>query len=270
MNNTAETLETIPVKENIAFREAKLDSTMLIGVGLGFVLVLLAVMIGGDPLSFINPFGFVFVLGGTITAVMIQFSLPQLRESWSALKSAMFREEHSSLERILYFVEMARRVKDEGLLILDREALVVRDPYLAKALEITVDGASEEDIRRILETEMRFSSERKRRCVQVLETMAAYAPAFGLIGTIIGLSNLLGNLPDSASLGGDMAVALMTTFYGALLANLVFLPIAGKLKLRSEEDALIKVITIEGVLCLARGENAIFVEQKLQSFLPSY
>ena len=109
----------------------------------------------------------------------------------------------------------------------------------------------------------------ERRGIQVFQTLASYAPAFGLIGTLIGLVTLLGSLAEPDSVGPAMSVALMTTLYGALLSNLVFLPVAGKLRLRSDEALLVRTITVEGALALARGDNPIVVEQKLQSFLPS-
>jgi len=139
---------------------------------------------------------------------------------------------------------------------------------MRKAMEITSDGQDASTIKRILETEMRASHQRATRAVQVFQTMGTFAPALGLIGTLIGLIQMLGALGDPSSVGPAMAVALTGTFYGAVLANLLFLPIAGKIKMQEEEDLLVKAITVEAMVSLSRQEGSIVMEQRLQSFLP--
>jgi chemotaxis protein MotA len=164
--------------------------------------------------------------------------------------------------------EYAQSLKRNGPLVLEREARSVSDPFLRKALELTVDGQAEEDIRRILETEIQSANEQSYRAVQVFQTMGNYAPAMGLIGTLIGLIQMLGSLENPAAVGPAMSVALLTTFYGAILANLFFLPVAGKIRNRSEEEAVVKAITVEGAVSLRREENTIVLEQRLRSFIP--
>lgn len=249
--------------------EKQLDTGVVYGIGIAAFLLFVAIVATGKVTLFINPLGLLIVVGGTLAASMIQFSIYEVQYAWKALKAVLFTREQSSLERILYFVELAQHVRRDGLLVLDNEAQKAKDDFLRKALEITVDGTDPGQIRHYLETDIRTSAEEQRRGIHVFQTMASYAPAFGLIGTLIGLVNLLGSLSDPSSVGPAMSVALMTTLYGALLANLIFMPVAGKLKIRSEEDALVKTITIEGVLAVYNQDNPIVVEQKLQSYLPS-
>ncbi len=260
------TLES-PVSETSQGR--RFDTGVVGGFAIGTVLLIVSVLLTGEISKFIDPLGFIVVVGGTLASTMVQFSIPEVLQAWQALKSVMYARNDGALERILYFVELARRSRREGMLVLDDEAGRSGDLFLAKALEMTVDGTDSETIRRVMENELRVSLEQQGRGIAVFQTMATYAPAFGLIGTLIGLVSLLGALNSPESVGPAMSVALMTTLYGALLANLICLPIAGKLRTRSEEEALIKTISIEGALALARGDNPIVVEQRLQSFLPS-
>lgn len=263
------TESTALFKRSVRRHSRPLDTGVVTGAAIGIFLILVAIISSGQFAKFFNPLGLIMVVGGTFAATMIQFSLAEMQQAWQGLKSVLYNREQTIVERIVYFVELSKRLRKEGLLVLDKEAGRTNDLYLAKALEITVDGTDHDTIRRLLETEIRTTNEQQARGVSVFQTMASYAPAFGLIGTIIGLVSLLGSLESPEGVGPAMSIALMTTLYGALLANLVFLPVAGKLKIRSEEDTLIKNITIEGVLCLARQENPIVIEQKLQSFLPS-
>jgi chemotaxis protein MotA len=165
-----------------------------------------------------------------------------------------------------YLVHLSRRVKDEGMLVLEDEAVAATDSFLRLGLELTVDGQSPEDIRRILKNEMRTSSDQAWRTVQVWETMGNFAPAMGLIGTLIGLIQMLGSLQDAATIGPSMSLALVATLYGSVSANLFFFPLAGKLRVIAQEREQTKEITVEGLLSVARAESPIMLEQRLQSF----
>ena len=247
----------------------RFDTGVIAGAIIGATLILCSFLLSGNASRFIDPSSLLIVIGGTIASTMIQFSLKDIVEAAVLAKTVLYKRTDSALERIIYFVDLSRESRKKGMLILDKAANASDDLFLAKALEMTVDGADAETIRRILENELRVQNEQQGRSVAVFQTMASYAPAFGLIGTLIGLVGLLGALNTPESVGPAMSVALMTTLYGALIANLICLPLAGKLRHRSEEASLIKVITIEGAISLAKGENPLIVEQKLQSFLPA-
>ena len=246
----------------------EIDRGIVIGIAVSFFLISVGVAYGGSALNFIDPQGLLIVMGGTIGGTMVNYSVYDLRQAWLAFKTILFTKAEHAPERIGHLVGLSHLVRQNGLLVLEREARSTDDTFLRKALELTVDGQQTADVRRILETEMRTSNDRSARAISVFETMGNYAPAMGLIGTLIGLIRMLTSLDNPATVGPAMSVALVATFYGAVLANLVFLPIAGKLKNRNEEQALVKAITIEGITSLGKQENPIVIEQRLQSFLP--
>ena len=248
--------------------EYEIDRGVVGGALLAFTLIGLGVFFGGAILNFINLPGFLIVIGGTLGATLVHFSAYDIQKCLPAVKKVLFVKEYHPAERIEHLVQFANAIRQEGLLVLERHAASEEDPFLRLAFELTVDGQSHEDVKRVLETELRTSNDRANRAIQVFETMGNYAPAMGLIGTLIGLIQMLGSLENPALVGPAMATALITTFYGAILANLVFLPIAGKLKNKQEEENLVKAITVEGIMALGKQENPIVVEQKLQGFLP--
>lgn len=165
---------------------------------------------------------------------------------------------------MLVFAEKARR---EGLLALEQDVMEINDPFLQKGIQLVVDGTDPELVRNILETKLTFLEERHQKGRGLFSTMGQLAPSFGLIGTLIGLIQMLSQLDDPTNLGSGMAVALITTLYGALLANLLFNPLAGKLRIRSLEEVLLKEVMIEGVLSIQAGENPRIVREKLNAFL---
>ena len=248
----------------------ELDRGILLGLGLSFSLMAIGIMLGGGAiLSFFDPSSIAIVVGGTLGATLVSFSPDDLRNALESFKNSLFIRQNSPIERIRYLVGLAHAVRTQGRLrVLEHEGSSQSDPFLKFALEMTVDGQTPGEVKRILETEMRISNDRSFRSVHVFETMGNYAPALGLIGTVIGLIQMLKVLDNPAAIGPSMATALVTTFYGAVLANLVFLPIAGKLRNRSEEEAMVKAITVEGILSVGNEENPMLLEQRLQSFLP--
>lgn len=248
---------------------AALDSGVVIGVVLSATLITGAILLGsGSSLNFLNVPSALIVFGGTIGATLIHFGTRDIAYAVHAARQVMTEAENTAPDRIRFIVDLAHAVKSQGLLVLERESSGTNDPFLRLALELTVDGHSPDEVRRILETEMHIANSRESRAVQVFETAGGYAPALGLIGTVIGLIQMLSSLQDPATVGPAMAVALVTTFYGAILANLLFLPLSGKLRNRSGERALIKAITVEGMLSIGRQENTIVLEQRLRGFLP--
>ena len=246
----------------------EIDRGIIIGVSVSILLIGIGIVAGGHVLNFLDIEGLLIVLGGTFGGSLIHFSMYDLEHAWQTFQRMLFTRAFHPMDRIQQLVTLAQPIRQEGLLILEREANNCEDPFLKMGLELTVDGRPGDDIKRIMETEVRVSNDRALRAIHVFETMGNYAPAMGLIGTLIGLIRMLSQLDSPATVGPAMSVALVATFYGAVFSNLVFLPLAGKLKNRAEEEALVKAITIEGVLSLGKQENPIVIEQRLQGFLP--
>jgi chemotaxis protein MotA len=245
-----------------------MDVGSLTGVILGIGLILGSIMLQGALGPFISVSSILIVLGGTIAATLINFNLSQVIGSAKIVKIAFMQNKHEEpkevIDNIVRFAEKARR---EGLLALEAEAETLDDDFMKKGVELIVDGTDAELVREILETELSFLEERHRTGASIFDGMGASAPAFGMIGTLIGLILMLGNLSDPSAIGPGMATALITTLYGSFLANLFFIPIAGKLKLRSADEILNKQLVIEGILSIQAGENPRIVAEKMKAFL---
>ncbi len=251
------------------FYDRRWDQSLLSGLGIGVGLLLIGIFAGGGSLRFLDISAFALVVGGTIAATLIQFSWKDLEKAWHAISDVAFEKDNSPHDRIAVLLDLSQRVRQSGLLVLESTAARERDRFFRLGMELSVDTQPPGDMKRILENEMHASHDRSFRAVHMLQTMGNYAPAMGLIGTLIGLIQMLGNLQDPSSVGPAMSVALVATLYGAVFANILFLPLAGKLKNRMQEEALVKNITIEGLLSIARQESPIVLEQKLQSFIPA-
>lgn len=244
------------------------DRAILSGISLALLLIVAGIAFGGGAFaSYIDLSSMLLVGGGTVAAALVNFSTAELRAARQAFNEVLLARENGMHERMRYLVDLSQAVKRQGVLVLEREVSGTSDPFLKLALEMTVDGQQPEEVRRILETEMHVSNDRAQRAVQVFETMGSYAPAMGLIGTVIGLVQLLGALDDPSKIGPAMSLALITTLYGAIAANLFLLPIAGRMRNRAHEQSVVKAMTIEGAISLSRQENSIVLEQRLQSFL---
>lgn len=247
--------------------EPQINRSLLVGLVGSVVLVLVGASLGGHPLAFLSLEGLALVLGGTVFSTMIQFSLADIRNAVRAARSSLFQGEESPAGRIQSLVMLSRRVKESGVLVLEDEASRTEDGFFRLGLQLTVDSQHADDIARILQTEMRTANDQAWRSVQVFETMGNFAPAMGLIGTLIGLIQMLGSLQDAATIGPAMSLALVATLYGSVAANLFFFPIAGKLRVTAQEREQTKEVTIEGLLSIARQESPIMLEQRLQSFM---
>lgn len=250
------------------YQERHFDQGIIIGASICLGLIAIGLVLSGNGVEALNPISLLIVLGGTFGATLVHYAWYDIRFAWICFKQILLQKNYHPRERIAYLVDLAQTVRAQGLLTLEQEARDVTDSFLGMALDLTVDGQQEADIKRILETEMRASQDRASRGAQVFHTMGTYAPALGLIGTIIGMMEMLTGLNDPTTVGPAMAVALTTTLYGAVFSNLIFLPIAGKLKNQSEEEILVKAITVEGILAIGRQENPTLIEQKLQGYLP--
>lgn len=238
-------------------------------VGLGFIIW--GISSSGNILAFLHYPSIIIVLGGTIASTFISFPLNKVLKTMKIVKKAFTTKNMLPGEIITRIIELANVARKEGLLALEEAAENIEDEFLRKGIMLIVDGTDPELVRSILETELSFLEERHNEGQGIFEAMGSYSPAFGMIGTLIGLINMLRDLQDTANIGPSMSVALITTFYGSLFANLMFLPIANKLKSRSREEIFVKELMVEGLLSIQAGENPRIIEEKLKTFLsPEY
>ena len=247
-----------------------MDLATIIGTILAFSLVIMAIIMGGTLDAFINLPSLLIVVGGTIGATAINYPLKDILKVIKVVKNAIFCKDSVNFsELISNFLKMADKARREGILSLEGFIKDSHDEFLKYGLRLCVDGVEPQFIKQILEKDIKSCSERHELGADIFLSMGSYAPAFGMIGTLIGLVQMLAKLDDPSNIGPAMAVALITTFYGALLANAVFLPIAGKLKTKSEEEIFVKKIMLEGIMGISNGDNPMILEQKLNTFLPS-
>ncbi|GAB6176920.1 motility protein A [Desulfobaculum senezii] len=245
-----------------------MDLATLIGIVLAFGLVAAAIVTGGSPLIFISIPSMLIVMGGTLGATMVNYPLANVLGVMGIIKKTFFSSLESPAEIIEKFMDYANRARREGILSLEPLIKEIDDEFLKKGLQLTVDGLEPQTIQEILETEISYIEERHSKGADICSTLGAFAPAMGMIGTVIGLVQMLQTMSDPSTIGPAMAVALLTTFYGAVLANLVFNPMAGKLRTRSKEEVLLKEMVMNGILSISKGENPRIIEEKLNSFLP--
>ena len=240
-----------------------MDLATIIGVIAGMSAIVISIMLGGTLDAFIDIPSVFIVIGGTIAATLINYPLHDVMSVLKVVKNAFLHKVLSpseAIQNLVHFAEIARR---EGILSLESESESIDDQFMKKGVQLAVDGTAPELIRSIMETELSYLEDRHKLGQGIFEAMGTFSPAFGMIGTLIGLINMLKTLDDPTQIGAGMAIALITTFYGAVL----FLPIAGKLKTRSERESMLKEIIIEGIMSIQSGDNPRVVEEKLKAFL---
>ncbi len=244
-----------------------MDLATIIGALAGIVIMGGAIYLGGNAIIFVNVQSLLIVLGGTFAGTMVSFSMRDLLNIPGIVRKALQDHNMNSVEIIDILVGFAEKARREGLLALEQDVIEIDDSFLQQGIQLVVDGTDPELVRNILETKLTFLEERHGQGRSIMSRMGQLSPAFGMIGTLIGLIQMLSKLDDPSNLGSGMAVALITTLYGAMLANLFFIPLSGKLKVRSEEEILMKEVMIEGILSIQAGENPRIVEEKLKAFL---
>ena len=214
---------------------------------------------------FVNIPSALVVIGGTLGATLMRNPLATVLGTFGVVMKGFMSKVPEPIPLITQIVGLCKQARKNGMLAL--ESVEIEYAFLGKGVGLGVDGLEPDQIRSILETDLRFMVGRHRRGQEILEGMGAAAPAFGMIGTLIGLVQMLASMEDPSTIGPAMAVALLTTLYGALLANVICLPLADKLKVRSQEEALNMMVCLEGVLGMVSGENPNQISQKLKSFL---
>ncbi len=244
-----------------------MDIATLIGVLFGFIVIIGAIVVGGGWQSFIHIPSMALTMGGMLCATLIHFSLPQFLGIFSVIKKTIISKIPPQSELIQKMVNFAAINRRDGALALEQEIPNLDNSFFIKGMQMLVDGRDSEQIRDFMSIEVQSRQERHLKGKKILEFMGAAAPAFGMIGTLIGLVQMLRALDSPDAIGGGMAVALLTTFYGALAANLIFIPLAGKLGIYSKAETTIIEMIIEGICSIAQGDNPTIVREKLQSFI---
>ncbi|MCP3678221.1 MAG: motility protein A [Deltaproteobacteria bacterium] len=242
-----------------------MDIATIIGVVAAFALILGSILMGGTLSAFINIPGIAIVLGGTIAATLIMQRLAVVLGAVKVALNVVFDKGTAPEDVIKIIVDMAGTVRKDGLLALEK--VKVDDSFLQKGVRMLVDGVSQDDVKSVLRTELIYLKLRHKRGQKVFKFMTATAPAMGMVGTLIGLVQMLQTLSDPSAIGPAMAVALLTTFYGAVLAFVVFGPIAAKLENRTSEESARLEMVISGVIGIMNGDNPRVIEQRLVSFL---
>lgn len=234
---------------------------------MGAGLVLWGIIIGSPLGAFINWSGLLIVLGGSTGALLVSFPVEQIKQVAKVTQQALFEKTQDIGALAEKFAGLAQRARREGLLALEDDIEDMDDPFMRNGLQMVIDGFEPESIRDIMETDIRNLGKRHMMGQSVFRTWGAIAPAFGMIGTLIGLVQMLTALDDPDAIGPGMAVALLTTFYGTLLANLVLNPIAGKLEIRSEAELKYREAILESLLALQAGVNPRILQEKLKAYL---
>ena len=245
-----------------------MDLTSVIGLVLGFMSLIVAfVLEGGSVTALLGVSAGLIVFGGTIGATIVSFPGSQLKTAGSLLKIAFMGKSPEPLDVIDELVKLATTARREGILSLEDRIDSYADDFFKNGLRMIVDGVDPDLVKSIMETELSFVESRHEAGAAMFEAAGGYSPTMGILGTVMGLIHVLGNLSNVSKLGPLIATAFIATLYGVGTANLVWLPIANKLKQRSKHEVLVKELTIEGILSIQAGENPTVLRQKLTVFL---
>lgn len=244
-----------------------MDLSTVIGIGAAFGLMLMAIIQGGPLSIFVNVPSILIVFGGTFGNTLVHYPFGDVFDAMNVAKKTFLHQEMSINSLIVQLMGFANKARKEGILALQGAMETVEDDFLKKAMQMAVDGQEPETLRSMLNTEIEYIQMRHSKGADIFSSIALYAPAMGMVGTLIGLVQMLQTMDDPSSIGPAMAVALLTTFYGAVIANVLCAPMAGKLKNRSASEVLVKTLIIEGMQSILSGENPRIMEQKLHAFI---
>lgn len=244
-----------------------MDIATIVGILFGLVVVIGSIVAGGGAAMFFHIPSLAITIGGMLCATLIHFSLPQFLGIFAIVRKTIVTKIPLQSELIQKMVNYAAINRRDGALALEEEIHKIHDLFLVKGLQMLVDGQESDNIRNLMALEIQYLQGRHATGKKILEFMGAAAPAFGMIGTLIGLVQMLRNLSSPDKIGAGMAVALLTTFYGAFVANLIFIPLAGKLGIYSKAETTAMEMITEGVCSIAQGENPTVVREKMQVFI---
>ncbi|MBF0218250.1 MAG: flagellar motor protein PomA [Gammaproteobacteria bacterium] len=244
-----------------------MDIATLIGFLGAWAIIISAIMLGPSAIIFVNAPSLLIVVGGTLMIIMMKYSMGQFLGAFKIAGKTFSNKLSDPLELIEKLQELANISRKDGLLAL--EGADIDDEFLKKGIQMMVDGHAPEMIRSVLNKDMAQTVERHSVGVTIFKGYAVYAPAMGMIGTLVGLVQMLANMSDPASIGPAMAVALLTTLYGSMIANMICQPIAEKLALRSNEEKLVKSLIIDGLQSIQAGHNPRVISELLSTYLPA-
>lgn len=245
-----------------------MDKATLAGITLAVLGIIGGMLLeGGSIGQILQPTAGMIVLGGTIGAVMIQFPLKVFLAALGRLTHVFFEKQQDAKSVVAEIVGYANRARKEGIVSLDSELPKIKDPFLKKSIMLAVDGTEPQELRKMMELELDNHAAHEDNIPKVFEAAGGFAPTVGIIGAVLGLIQVMQNLDNIEEVGKGIAVAFVATIYGVGLANIFFLPAAGKLKLRNHDEHKLKEMTLEGVISILEGMNPRMLETKLMGFV---
>lgn len=245
-----------------------MDILSIVGIVLGFGAILIGQQLEGGHLdTILNSVALLIVLGGTLGAVMLQTPLPTFMRALKMTRWVFITPRYSSAQQLTKILNWSQVARREGLLQLETLAAKEHDFFTQKGLQLIADGAEPELMRDILETDLDLIENRDLQAAKVYEAMGGYSPTIGILGAVLGLIHVMGNLADPSALGSGIAIAFVATIYGVGLANLLFLPIGNKLKTLVLQRTQQQMMLIDGLISVAEGDNPRNIESRLQAYL---
>jgi chemotaxis protein MotA len=245
-----------------------MDKATLGGLILAIGGILLGLLIeGGNLGQILQPTAAMIVFGGTLGAILIQYPLPVAGAGFKRLAHVFVEPKQNAQSTIQVLVKYANQARREGIISLDEEINSIEEPFLRRALMLAVDGTESQELRKIMELELNNKEEQEEKIPQLFESAGGYSPTIGIIGAVLGLIQVMQHLDKIDEVGRGIAVAFVATIYGVGAANLFFLPVSGKLKIRIREEQIIREMTLEGVISILEGMNPRMLESKLLGFL---
>ena len=245
-----------------------MDLATIIGLVMAFGCIVGGAVIEGVHISaLIQPTAAMIVLGGTFGATFACFPLASIIEALKNIKIAFLPPKVDHEQVVKDIINYATKARRNGLISLEQEAQSIRDPFIKKGISLVVDGIDPQKLRETLEADIMSYEDHFKHSIEFYESAGGFAPTIGIIGAVLGLIHVMGNLSDTSKLGGGIAVAFVATIYGLLVANVICLPIGTKLKIRMKAEVVRRVMVLEGLIAIQNGENPHFIEQKLMAFV---
>jgi len=245
-----------------------MDKSSVIGVLLAIAAIVTGLLIeGGSLRQILQPTAAMIVFGGTLGAVMLQFPLPTVISAFKKAVQVFLNHKKDGDQALKLIVDFANKARSSGIVSLDQDLDRIHDPFLKQAIMLAVDGTEPSELRKIMEIEIEKRAEDQERIPAIFESAGGFSPTIGIIGAVLGLIHVMSNLSDIAAVGEGIAGAFVATIYGVAVANIIFLPLGGRIKLRLREEITLKELTLVGVLAILEGMNPKLVKERLSEFV---